>query len=118
MDHRAADGRRSRGNSYLFFRNTSGSAAVARAYDAGMRRLLLLLLVLFVAHSARAQVLGTVRVTLRDAQDLALPGATVTLKAEGSTWTQTTTADGQGEAAFIAVPMARLMLTSPDKIPA
>jgi len=77
-----------------------------------MRRLLLLLLVLSVAHSARAQVLGTVRVTLRDAQDLALPGATVTLKAEASTWTQTATADGQGEAAFTAVPIGHYMVTA------
>jgi len=77
-----------------------------------MRRLILFLFVLFVAHSARAQVFGTVRVTLRDAQDLALPGASVTLKAEGSTWTQTTTADGQGEAAFTAVPIGHYMITA------
>src|SRR5678815_3164557 len=77
-----------------------------------MRRVLLILLVLSVAHSARAQVFGTVRVTLRDAQDLALPGATVTLKAEASTWTQTTTADGQGEAAFTAVPIGHYTVTA------
>src|SRR6185369_100677 len=77
-----------------------------------MRRFILFLLVLFVAHSARGQVLGTVRVTLRDAQDLALPGATVTLKAEASTWTQMTTADSQGEAAFTAVPIGHYMVTA------
>ena len=75
-----------------------------------MRRLLLFLLVLSVAHTARAQVIGTVRVTLRDAQDLALPGATVTLRAEASTWTQTITADDQGEAAFTAVPIGHYMV--------
>jgi hypothetical protein len=41
-----------------------------------------------------------------------LPGATVTLKAEGSTWTQTTTANSQGEAAFAAVPIGHYMLTA------
>jgi hypothetical protein len=77
-----------------------------------MRRLILFLLLLSVAHSARAQVFGTVRVTLRDAQDLALPGATVTLKAEATTWTQTTTADGQGDAAFTAVPIGHYMVVA------
>ena len=79
-----------------------------------MRRLLLFFLIFFVASSAHAQVFGTVRVTLRDAQDLALPGATVTLKAEGSTWTQTTTSDMQGDAVFTAVPIGHYMVTATE----
>ena len=57
-----------------------------------MRRLVLLLVILSYAHTARAQVLGTVRVTLHDAQDLALPGATLVLKAEASDAAQKTLA--------------------------
>ena len=52
-----------------------------------------------------AQVFGTVRVRLQDAQELALPGATVVLNAEASTWTQTTITDTQGDGVFTAVPI-------------
>jgi hypothetical protein len=77
-----------------------------------MRRVFLFFLILFVAYSAHAQVLGTVRVNLRDAQDLALPGATVVLKAEASSWTQMTTSDTQGDASFAAVPIGHYMVTA------
>lgn len=77
-----------------------------------MRRLFLVLLIVSCAHSARAQVLGTVRVNLHDSQDLALPGATVVLKAEASTWTQTTTSGMQGDAVFTAVPIGHYTVTA------
>ena len=77
-----------------------------------MRRLVLLLIILACAHTARAQVLGTVRVNLHDSQDLPLPGATVVLKAEASTWTQMTTSDMQGDAAFTAVPIGHYTVTA------
>jgi carboxypeptidase family protein len=79
-----------------------------------MRRFISIFFFLFaiIAASSEAQVLGTVRVSLRDAQDLALPGATVTLKAEASTWTQMAVSDMQGNAAFTAVPIGHYMVTA------
>src|ERR1043166_2020631 len=76
------------------------------------RSFLSFILFLATCHVAQAQVLGTVRANLRDAQDLALPGATVVLKAEASTWTQMTTSDQQGDAVFTAVPIGHYMLTA------
>jgi len=63
--------------------------------------------IVIVAASApaSAQVFGTVRVNLQDAQELALPGATVVLNAEASTWTQTAFTDTQGDSVFTAVPI-------------
>ena len=78
-----------------------------------MRSFFLSLFVLLtVTNAAHAQVFGTVRITLHDAQDLALPGASVVLKAEASTWTQMTTADSQGDAVFTAVPIGHYMVTA------
>src|ERR1041385_7791872 len=79
-----------------------------------MRRFISIFFFLFaiISSASRAQVLGTVRVTLHDAQDLALPGATVTLKAEASTWTQMAVSGTQGNAAFTAVPIGHYMLTA------
>ena len=78
-----------------------------------MRRSFPVLVVLFVlSTAAHAQVLGTVRVNLQDAQNLALPGATVVLKAEASTWTQMAVSDTQGNAAFTAVPIGHYMVTA------
>ena len=51
-----------------------------------------------------AQVFGSVRVTVRDPQNLAIADAEVAIQAKGSTWTQMTTTNGQGEAVFITVP--------------
>jgi hypothetical protein len=67
---------------------------------------------LILSSAAYAQVFGTVRVNLRDEQDLAVPGASVVLKAEASTWTQSTTADAQGDAVFTAVPIGHYMITA------
>jgi len=67
--------------------------------------ILLALVLSSVAHPALAQVFGTVRVTARDAQDLAVPGADVTLQAEASTFNQSATTNTQGEVVFVAVPI-------------
>ena len=67
--------------------------------------ILLALVLSSVAHPALAQVFGTVRVTARDAQDLAVPGADVTLQAEASTFSQSATTNTQGEVVFVAVPI-------------
>lgn len=71
-----------------------------------------LFVLLAVTNAAHAQVFGTVRVNLHDEQDLALPGASVVLEAEASTWTQMTTADSQGDAVFAAVPIGHYMVTA------
>jgi len=58
-----------------------------------------------------AQVFGTVRVTARDSQNLALPGAAVTIKATTSTWSQTTTTNQSGETVFPAVPIGQYLVS-------
>jgi hypothetical protein len=58
-----------------------------------------------------AQVFGTVRVTARDPQDLALPGADVAIKATTSTWSQTTTSNQSGEALFPAIPIGQYFVS-------
>src|SRR4029079_17982779 len=57
--------------------------------------------------SAEAQVFGTVRVTVRDPQNLTVPNAGVVIKAAGSTWSQTAMTGAQGDAVFLAVPFGR-----------
>src|SRR2546427_2236785 len=61
---------------------------------------------------SHAQVFGTVRVTARDPQNLALPGADVTIKATTSTWSQTTTTNQSGEALFPAVPIGQYLVST------
>jgi hypothetical protein len=68
------------------------------------RHLLLTLLCAGLPWTVSAQVFGSVRVTVRDPQSLAIADAEVAIQAKGSTWTQMTTTNGQGEAVFIAVP--------------
>ena len=53
---------------------------------------------------SHAQVFGTVRVTVRDPQNLTVQNAAVSIKASGSTWSQSATSNTQGEAVFLAVP--------------
>jgi outer membrane receptor protein involved in Fe transport len=62
---------------------------------------------LLYALPAIAQVFGTVRVTARDQQTLAIANAEVTIKASESTWTQSTTTNANGEAIFPAVPVGQ-----------
>jgi len=56
----------------------------------------LVLLLGLVAARGRAQVFGSVRVTTRDPQNLALPGVDVTITAATSTWSQTATSNELG----------------------
>ena len=56
---------------------------------------------------AYAQVFGTVRVTVRDPQNLIVPNAAVAIKARGSSWSQTAASSAQGEAVFLAVPFGQ-----------
>jgi outer membrane cobalamin receptor len=68
------------------------------------------LLALFACR-VEAQVFGTVRVVARDQQNLAIPGADVTIKASGSAWTQSVKTSGEGEAVFPAVPVGQYIVS-------
>jgi len=59
-----------------------------------------------------AQVTGTVRVSVRDEQNLAVANAEVTLKSATSAWTQTEKADARGEALFAAVPVGQYAVSA------
>src|SRR5262245_61695104 len=80
-----------------------------------LRRFFLALLCLALARNGAAQVFGSVRVTVHDAQDLPIAAATISIRSNGSTWTQTTKTDDRGDALFAAVPFGayRLSITSP-----
>jgi outer membrane cobalamin receptor len=53
----------------------------------------------------QATIFGTVRGIIHDSQHLPIPGATVTLKAQDSDWTQVQKANDNGEFEFSAVPI-------------
>lgn len=71
------------------------------------RVLLILCLLLVFARAGHAQVFGTVRVSARDEQNLALPGAQAIIKSITTTWTQTATTNAGGEVVFSAVPIGQ-----------
>jgi hypothetical protein len=66
---------------------------------------------LILSASAYAQVFGTVKVTVRDPQNLIVPNAAVSVKAVGSSWSQTAMSTAQGEATFLAVPFGRYSIS-------
>src|SRR5262245_35195830 len=68
------------------------------------RRFVLALLCAFLARIGSAQVFGSVSVNVRDPQNLAVANSEVTIKAKGSTWSETTRTNPQGDAIFVAVP--------------
>jgi hypothetical protein len=57
------------------------------------------------------QVFGSVRVVVRDPQNLAIANAEVVVKAKGSTWLQMAKTNAQGEAVFVTVPFGQYMIT-------
>jgi hypothetical protein len=69
-----------------------------------VRRLLIALTILCIARVAAGQIFGTVRVVVRDQQNLAIADAEVTIRAKDSAATQTTKTSPQGEALFVTVP--------------
>src|SRR5262245_52379974 len=70
-----------------------------------------ILLVLAGAHTAHAQVTGGVRVTVRDAEKLAVPGADVVVKAEASAVSQNNQTNSEGQVTFPAVPLGHYVVT-------
>ena len=64
-----------------------------------------------MARIVSAQVFGSVRVVVHDAQDLAIAGSDVVIKSKGSTWAQSAKTDARGEAVFVAVPFGAYGVT-------
>jgi TonB-dependent receptor-like protein/carboxypeptidase family protein len=60
---------------------------------------------------AHAQVFGSVRVTVRDPQNLTVPNAAVAIKSKGSSWSQAAVSNAQGEAVFLAVPFGAYLVS-------
>ena len=71
---------------------------------------LLALVFISLARIVSAQVFGSVRVGVRDPQNLAVAGADVVVKAKGSTWSQMAKTNAQGEAVFVAVPFGQYVV--------
>jgi Carboxypeptidase regulatory-like domain/TonB dependent receptor/TonB-dependent Receptor Plug Domain len=74
-----------------------------------------LLLCLFGAPHAFATIFGSVRGVVHDPQHRPIQGATLTLKAQNSDWTQTQTSDGNGEFAFTSVPIGNYTVAVSSK---
>src|SRR5499427_8085207 len=75
------------------------------------RRFLFVLLMIVTARTAAAQVFGSVRIVVRDQQNLAVADAEVTVKAKDSAWSQTAKSNEQGEALFITVPFGTYVVS-------
>src|ERR1039458_7288009 len=70
------------------------------------QRILFVALIFFLfASAALTQDLGKVRGVVHDAQHRPIPGAAVTLRAQASTWSQTTQSNSEGEFSFADVPV-------------
>src|SRR2546430_16263611 len=63
------------------------------------------LLVLSIVTAGYTQIFGTVRVVIRDPQNLAVANAQVVVRAKNSEWMQTTKSNGEGIALIPAVPI-------------
>lgn len=69
-------------------------------------------MVVFGSQSAYPQVTGTVRVSARDQQNLALPYADTTIKSTTTSWAQATTTNAEGDAVFPAVPVGQYVVSA------
>ena len=72
---------------------------------------LLLLICLATAAAAAAQVFGTIKLIVRDQQNLAVSSAEAIIKAKTSAWSQTSKTNDQGETVFPAVPVGEYVIT-------
>src|SRR5262249_124354 len=75
-------------------------------------RFLVALFIITTARATTSQVFGSVRIVVRDQQNLAIAGAEVTVKAKNSEWSQTATTTDQGEALFVTVPLGTYVVTA------
>ena len=73
------------------------------------------LLVFLLTSAARAQDFGKVRGVVHDSQHRPIAGATVTLRAQSSTWSASTQSDSEGEFQFATVPVGNytINITAP-----
>src|SRR5438105_2107450 len=69
------------------------------------RTYLVLIILLLSSLPALAQIFGTVRVVVRDPQNLAVTNAQIVLRAKTSEWMQTASSNGEGIAVIPAVPI-------------
>ena len=74
-------------------------------------RFLLALVFIALTQTLTAQVFGSVRVIVRDPQNLAIADAAVVVKARGSTGSQTAKTNAQGEAIFVTVPFGEYVVS-------
>jgi Carboxypeptidase regulatory-like domain/TonB-dependent Receptor Plug Domain len=70
----------------------------------------LVLLLLASAVATHATVFGNIHGIVHDPQHRPIQGATVTVKAKSSDWTQTTTTDSNGEFLFNTVPIGEYLV--------
>lgn len=75
------------------------------------KTLLVLIVVMATARLGHAQLFGTVRVQVRDPQNLAIPNADVVLRAKASDWTQAVQSNGSGQALLQAVPVGQYLVS-------
>src|SRR5439155_26701398 len=59
-----------------------------------------------------AALFGTVRVTVRDPQNLAVPNAAVLVRDTASTWSRKAVTDAIGRASIEAVPIGRYLVSA------
>jgi hypothetical protein len=76
-----------------------------------MRLSVALLLLATIARPAHAQVFGTVRVVVRDQQNLAIADAEVAISAKDSGWARTARTNADGEAVVATVPFGRYVVS-------
>ena len=74
-------------------------------------RIAVVLSCLLAVAALHATIFGTVRGVVHDSQHLPVPGATVTLKAQDSDWTQVQKTSDNGEFEFGAVPIGNYTVT-------
>ena len=71
----------------------------------------LVMLLMALGRLCQAQVFGTVRVVVRDPQNLAVADSEVAIKAKASTWSQTAKTTALGEAVFVTVPFGQYVVS-------
>jgi hypothetical protein len=75
------------------------------------KHFLLALVFISLVRIVSAQVFGSVRVVVRDPDNLAVADSEVVVKAKGSTWSQTAKTNAQGEAVFVTVPFGQYVVS-------
>ena len=72
-------------------------------------------IIFFLCTAAFATIFGSVRGIVHDPQHRPIQGARVTLKAQGSDWTQSQDSNDNGEFVFTSVPIGNYTATVSSK---